>query len=415
MATDVDIQFFSHLNGLVLSNNWGDMIRLLDTCLVSGLPLASITSASIDSQGDISLNLFAGHKCLLLQVVELSGFEPMEINGKYRIKGAPTTTQLILKAVHAGKTITKIGSAKLASLGYDIIFSDGADVKRVYRAKNPRAEHPFIRVDETISDGTNTYTSTYAKSAMVGLLENMTHIDDYGDSSKLQLPLDTTNFEKNWKIAGTGTSCVRGWSKWYWATSEDAAITSMAEINKPAVLNRSFTLTGNSDAFYILNSRTGTGFYKLLNGAGLFEKCVQTLQYNWFLMSLLRAESASATTNGPYSLTGSTGSSKFLITSPSINLVSNHALCSSVQPTFASGRDTLFNGGNIGALEIPIYDSSAILRGVLPIVAYSGKSYGDISATMPLLSDNSMYVYDALTPSGNGSGGGVYFYLGELA
>ena len=51
MAADVDVQFFSHLNGLVLSNNWGDMSRLLDTCLVNGLPLTSITSASIDTQG----------------------------------------------------------------------------------------------------------------------------------------------------------------------------------------------------------------------------------------------------------------------------------------------------------------------------------------------------------------------------
>jgi hypothetical protein len=35
----------------------------------------------------------------------------------------------------------------------------------------------------------NTYNSAYAKSAMVGLIENMTHIDDYQDTSKLQLPL----------------------------------------------------------------------------------------------------------------------------------------------------------------------------------------------------------------------------------
>ena len=63
MTTDVDVQYFSHLNGLVLGNNWGDMIRLLDTCLVNGLPLTTITSASIDTQGDITLNLYAAHNC----------------------------------------------------------------------------------------------------------------------------------------------------------------------------------------------------------------------------------------------------------------------------------------------------------------------------------------------------------------
>jgi len=60
MATDVDVQFFSHLNGLVLSNNWGDLIRLLDTCLVNGLPLTAITSATIDAQGDLNLSRTQG-------------------------------------------------------------------------------------------------------------------------------------------------------------------------------------------------------------------------------------------------------------------------------------------------------------------------------------------------------------------
>jgi hypothetical protein len=68
---------------------------------------------------------------MLFQIVELTGFSPAEINGKYRIKGTPTTTQLVLKAEHAGKTISTVGTAKLASLGYEIIFRDANDVKRV--------------------------------------------------------------------------------------------------------------------------------------------------------------------------------------------------------------------------------------------------------------------------------------------
>ena len=218
MATDVDVQYFSHLNGLTLGNNWGDLIRLLDACLVNGLPLSSITSASIDAQGDITLNLYAAHKAMLFQIVELTGFTPSNLNGKYRIKGVPSANQLILKATHTG-SISAVGAAKLASLGYDIIFRDANDVKRVYRAKNPTSQHPFIRVDESLTspDGASgVYASTYAKSAMVGLFEHMDHIDDYQNANVLQLPLDTTDFAKNWKIAGTGTSVVRGRCKLYW-------------------------------------------------------------------------------------------------------------------------------------------------------------------------------------------------------
>ena len=193
MATDVDVQFFSHLNGLVLGNNWGDLIRLLDKALVTGINFTQITAASIDAQGDVHITLYAAHNAMLFQVVELTGFTPSSLNQKYRIKGVPSTAKLILKphTAIAETSITTVGAGRLASLGYEIIFRDANDVKRVYRAKNPRSEHPFIRVDESLTspDGTTgVYTSTYAKSAMVGLIEGMTHIDDYLDQNKLQLP-----------------------------------------------------------------------------------------------------------------------------------------------------------------------------------------------------------------------------------
>ena len=420
MATDVDVQYFSHLNGLTLGNNWGDLIRLLDKALVTGIDFTQITAASIDAQGDVHITLYAAHNAMLLQVVELTGFAPASLNQKYRIKGVPSTTELILKphTVIAETSITTVGAGKLASLGYDIIFRDTNNVKRVYRAKNPTAQHPFIRVDESLTspDGTTgVYTSTYAKSAMVGLIENMSHIDDYLDPNKMQLPLDTSDFAKNWKINGTGTNVIRGWSKWYWATASDAAITGMTEASAPANLNRSFTLIGDENAFYFLNARTTTGFYKLLSGAGIFPASSETLQHPWFLMTLLRNESASNSINGPYALTDNAVNSKFIVnSSASIPVISSHIGCTPIQPGYNSGKDVKFNGGNIGALEIPFYDDLSVLRGVLPIVAFSGKSYGAISATTPILSNNSMYIYDALTPAGNGSGGGIYFYLGEL-
>lgn len=420
MATDVEVQYFSHLNGLILGNNWGDMIRLLDTCLVSGLPLSSVTSASIDSQGDIRLNLFAGHKCLLFQIIELSGFEPTEINGKYRIKGTPTTTQLILKATHAGKTVTKIGTAKLASLGYGIIFRDGADVKRVYRAKNHRTEHPFIRVDESISDGTNTYNSSYAKSAMVGLLENMTHIDDYQDTNKLQLPLDTNDFSKNWEINGTGTSVVRGWCKWYWAMESGGWNTSADSIT-PVNGNRAFTLVGDADAFYLLNQTDFGNSSRHLNGCGLFNSALKNdVIPNWFLMSFEKFMAASVARNRPTTKAGTplmeysyNKTSYYMVPKYSeLTRISNNVYAIPILPSNISGADNFFSSSNIPALEIPFYDDQSYLRGTLFHVYYSGKNASP-AGTTAVLSGNSIYVYD-IASYGSESNGMFYFYLGEI-
>lgn len=420
MATDVDVQYFSHLNGLVLGNNWGDMIRLLDTCLVNGLPLTSITSASIDTQGDITLNLYAAHNCMLFQIIELTGFAPSELNGKYRIKGTPTATQLILKATHTGKTITTVGTAKLAPLGYDIIFRDSGDVKRAYRAKNPTAQHPFIRVDETISDGTNSYSSAYAKSAMVGLIANMTHIDDYETSQVLQLPFDPINPKRNWSISGSGASSVRGWSKWYYACSQGVPNGPFDFDGVPSG-NRSLTIVGDKDAFYFARSLTTENPQnKLLSGCGLFNSALDnSVVPNWFLMTTEKITNAGSTSGGFSSINGGLplvfdfGKCNFFVTSYDIvSPIKDHVQATPMLPDFFTGRSSIYSGTSVAALEIAFADGNKCLRGTLKYIAYSGNNRSAVLNTTPLISDGAMYIYESLwTNAGNG---GVYFYLGEL-
>ena len=421
MATDVNVQFFSHLNGLVLGNNWGDLIRLLDVCLVNGLTLPGISSASINGTGDLILTFTTAHNCMLFQIVEMTGFSPSSLNMKYRIKGVPSNTQIILKAQLSGQTITANGTAKIASLGYEIIFRDVNDVKRVYRAKNPISVHPYIRVDETISDGSNIYSATYAKSAMVGLLENMTHIDDYQDTSKLQLPLDTNDFSKNWKINGTGNSVVRGWCKWYWAMQSGGWNTS-ADSTSPVNGNRAFTLIGDADAFYLLNQTDLGSTSRHLNGCGLFNSALKNdVIPNWFLMSFEKFVAASVATNRPRTKTGTPlmrysseqiTSNYFVPKFSELTKISDKTYAIPILPSNYSGADNLYSGSNVPALEIPFYDEQSYLRGTLFHVCYSGKNASP-TATTTVLSDNSMYVYD-IASYGKSSNGMFYFYLGEI-
>ncbi|MEQ1419668.1 hypothetical protein [Acinetobacter indicus] len=422
MATDVDVQYFSHLNGLTLGNNWGDLIRLLDKALVTGIDFTQITDASIDAQGDVHITLYAAHNAMLSQVVELTGFAPASFNQKYRIKGVPNTAQLILKPhiTIAETSITTIGAGKLASLGYDIIFRDANDVKRVYRAKNPTAQHPFIRVDESLTspDGTTgVYTSTYAKFAMVGLLEHMNHIDDYENPEILQLPFDPADPAKNWKITGTGSSVVRGWSRWYWAMS-DLLVNNPRDMNSPAASNQGFTLSGSKDSFYLLNSVDNSLQFKDLKGCGLYHSSIDTSVIpNWFLMSVLVESGASSTARGTE--TGSPfgfGETRSRFIAPSYlpdNRLSNSALATPVVPDFESGgsNKTLFTASNVPALEIPFYDANRFLRGTLPVVCYAGKKGSSNTFTTPILADASMYLWESITSN---YGGGIYFYLGEL-
>jgi hypothetical protein len=425
MATDVDVQFFSHLNGLILGNNWGDLIRLLDKTLVTGIEFTQITAASIDEQGDVHINLYSAHNAMLFQVVELTGFAPASFNQKYRIKGVPNTTQLILKphTAIAETSITTVGAGKLASLGYDIIFRDANDVKRVYRAKNPSAQHPFIRVDESLASDTGSYTSTYAKFAMVGLLEHMDHIDDYENPDVLQLPFDPADPVKNWKITGTGTGVIRGWSRWYWAASRTVSGSNIGDTSTPPNLSREFNLFGGPDNFYLITQVNTNNRDTLCLGCGLYEEVIDSsIIYPWFLTTVLYPVTASeswqfmqAVGCTPFvkdTIATNRVSDTFLITSfNELDPIKPHALATPIVPDSYSGRTNLYPSGYISALEVPFY-SEGRLRGVIPHILYAGKTVSGFGA---LLSGNHMYLTTPVgARPGSGQNSGYYIYLGEL-
>ena len=420
MATDLNVQFFSHLNDLTLGNNWGDLIRLLDKALVTGIDFTQIIAASIDEQGDVHITLYAAHNAMLFQVIELSHFTPTSLNQKYRIKGVPSATELILKP-HTAITetsIVTIGSGKLTSLGYEIIFRDTNDVKRVYRAKNSTAQHPFIRVDETISDGVNSYNSAYAKYAMVGLLEDMTHIDDYENPNVLQLPFDPTDPAKNWKINGTGTSVARGWSRWYWAhASSTGASGGVQESASPANGNRPFLLTGDKDAFYFQRPHSLDTAYMYLSGAGIFDSALKSdIVPNWFLMTFLRARTAGVSEgfrdyDGALPFHNAEAPARFFCCNhDDVSKLTTHVSAKPIIPDYFSGFNGIYLNTDLPALQIPFFDTANKLRGTLNHVNYFGKNLRAASRTPTTqLSDSSMYVYFPASQYGF-----EVFYLGEL-
>ena len=418
--TDTSVQFFTQNNGFTLNNNWGDLIRMLDAFLVNGKPLPSIIRQNVDNElRELTLEFSSNHNCSMLQVVQLSGFTPAKLDSKYRIVGIPDTLTLVLKLnEEILEPITAVGISKLAPLGYEIVFRDEADVKRVYRAIDPTSNHPFIRVDESRESETGSYTETYTKYAMVGLLESMTNIDDYDNPDVLQLPFDNSNTSKNWSITGTGSSVVRGWSKWIWARNNHLH-QGWADSLAPTAGSRFFTLVGDKDAFYLVTPFGTNSTYKRIYGAGLFNSNLKTdVIPNWFLMSRYSVAAADSTyshteTYGNPLVTSDT-SSRFLAPRyDEISRLSNSTAAIPILPDYFSGNSGIYSANNISCLEIPFSDSQKYLRGSLKHVNYVGKSYSNTTTAVPEISDGSMYVRDTVVLSTT-TFGTLMFYLGEL-
>lgn len=423
-------QFFSHLNGLTLSNTWGDMVRLLDTCLVNGKPLPSITTVALESEENIRILYAEPHNTMLFQLVELMGFLPEKYNSAFRVIGVPSTTELVLRVGTdvASSLPTVRGSSKIQSLGYEIVFRDALDVKRVYRAKNPRTEHPFIRVDESLTspDGvTGVYNGNYAKSAIVGLVESMSHIDDFESSEVLQLPFDPIDPSKNWRISGTGGTVIRGGMKWYYSQSNTGYASTNESSHAPtssSLVPSRFTLVGDSDCFYILSpASTTTGLLsaKHLKGLGLFDSSEENL-YPWFLMAFDKTGVPASTTsslynNGGNPLVNDANSAKFFCT-PFVQapLASPHSKATPILLNYTSGGGS-FSGRGYGCVAIPFYDeTNKCLVGRLKHVLYNGDAYNSVLDTTPFIYGTSIFVKDAVYSNSASLVGSLAFYLGEL-
>lgn len=413
--SNLGAQYFSHLNGLSLTNSWGEMIRILDICLVDGLTLPPITSAEVGELGDIVLDFSSNHNCQLFQIVELMGFA--EFTGEYRVKGVPSSTRIVLKATFAAQVISVLGSARIAPLGYETVFT--ATDKRVYRAKNPESNHPYIRVDESLQ-GVGSYTATYQKFAMVGLLESMSHIDDVNNPDVLQLPFTPSNPSRNWDITGTGGAVVRGWSKWFWGRNGNSPTDSWEEATlSTSFSNRRFTLVGDKDAFYLQIQAHNNGTHKTVYGTGIFDSGMSNAVIpNWFLMTTLREGSASSgynfsSVNGGMPLGFDETRSRFFTTRFSIeNPLSAHVDAQPIMPSYYSGQSNLYSANNVSGLEIPFKDTLNYLRGTLKHILFSGKSFTQTQTT-PVLDDANMYVVDSYYGA-SGTTCNMLYYLGEL-
>ena len=156
----------------------------------------------------------------------------------------------------------------------------------------------------------------------------------------------------------------------------------------------------------------------MLSGCGLYnDALLSDVIPNWFLMTTLTQNNAATDLNlanleGGNPLTTNVTSSTFIAPeySPTAK-IKNHTICRGIIQDFNTGWSNIFSGNSVGALEVPFTGPNTSLRGSLKHIYYAGNRLAH-ETTKPIVSDNSMYIWDStMVLSGVG---GFYFYLGEL-
>jgi len=205
--TDLTVKYFnSGMTGAPqISNNWDDLVTMLNACLVNGFALKAIDTLTF-AEGVATATITAGHAYQPHQVVLVAGAEQPEYNRSSRVL---TTTMTAFTYAVAGTpvspaTTTTSLSAKVAPLGWEKPFAGTS--KAAYRSKNPQSPQNILLIDNSLK--TPNYTAGWAN---VGIVENLS---DIGTIVGAQAPYDPNNPPQNWKQV---TANQWGWHKWYHA------------------------------------------------------------------------------------------------------------------------------------------------------------------------------------------------------
>lgn len=238
--------FTSSMTGApVVSNNWGDLVALLDACLVNGFGLAAIDTLTCDA-GIATATISAGHAYQPHQVVEIAGADQSEYNGPFRVLTTTATTftyAVTGTPVSPATTATSL-SAKVAPLGWEKPFS--ATHKAAYRSKNPQSPQNLLLIDNSLK--TPGYTTSWAKWANVGIVEDMTGIDTLVGA---RAPYDPNYPTKNWAQVQA--------NQWGWYRWQHGRTSSYDTYGDGGTGARNWVLIGDDRLFFLFVATAPTG------------------------------------------------------------------------------------------------------------------------------------------------------------
>jgi len=231
-----------------ISNNWGDLVTMLDACLVNGFALKAIDTLTF-ADGVATATISAGHAYRPEQVVEIAGADQPEYNGEVRVIAATATsfTFAVTGTPVSPATSATSLSAKVAPLGWEKAFA-GTN-KAAYRSQNPASPQNLLLIDDSLK--TPGYTTTWAKWANVGIVEDLSDIDTIVGA---QAPFDPNNPTQNWKQVQANQW---GWYKWYHARTS-----GYDNSGDSGGGNRNWVLIGDDRLFYLfVTNAAGYGWY----------------------------------------------------------------------------------------------------------------------------------------------------------
>lgn len=420
MVASTDIKFYVHTNNNApqLQNAYGSMINVLDACLVNGINIGTVSSLTVLGT-TVTVLFSSSHNLMQYQVIKITGATQSEFNGEHRILTVPNAQSVTFDLAAAPSVATATGTitASLPPLGWEKPFSSinaSGGGKAAYRSTNTLLpSRPFLRV---VDEPDPAYSTSYAKYAKVGIVEDMTGIDMM---LGVQAPFDAAAPDKNWVGTGSGTTAINGWAKWYYASAQ-LQNTLYPDSTIPSAGNRNWMLVGNDDFFYIIPS-FNLLVPGLVYGFGSFTSFLNSDNANNFLSCTLQYATAlgmDGTAKDDF-----TGLSK---TAPNNSVLihrgSSNPSLSSIAKTYSNPFSTISATINSiankdsqgGFMLFPVFvlESNSVLRGCLPILKNAAQ-VSDFTDREAFVVDDEVFIAREAYIRGASTKAQIFFSLGK--
>lgn len=267
-----------------LSNTWGALTNILDSCLVTGYGSAFPSDIQV-SGSKVTFTYTAAHGYLQYQVISVSGTGSTQLDTEHRILSVSSDGLSFVIEVSEVTAVSATNvETKLAPLGWENLYTDAN--KRVYKTTSKDYKNYYYFVDNECPAG---YTTTWAKYARVGIAEGW--VGDM-EPAGLTIPADWDT----WKPSGTGTTMQLGHGKIWYHTNTDASNTTTPTA-VAANGNGNWYIIGCESYVYIFNTTRPNSVNYLQSGFGMYQPLHKGFQYNAFLSCSSYLHAANQTTS----------------------------------------------------------------------------------------------------------------------
>lgn len=167
------------LNALGSTPN-GQMLVMLDACLIDGFNIQTVSSVTINGS-DIILTFGLPHGYALKQKITVSGSDDPLLNGSHRI--ISLTTDTVTLKISGVTNTAGIVKTKVSPLGFESVIGTSKPLIRGYRSKDPTSTKTVLHLDMSYPEGAGYNATSPARRAMVtactGIDEEGAPIGDY--------------------------------------------------------------------------------------------------------------------------------------------------------------------------------------------------------------------------------------------